>query len=82
MRRGLITARVAHLPSKRVDVTVLTMHTVGRFLQLVGLIIPPLAIIAELNQRNPALLLKFLAVAIGIFILGYLLQRYSGGRRA
>jgi hypothetical protein len=54
------------------------MRTLGRILQVVGLIIPPLAIIGELNQRNPALLLKFLAMAVGIFFLGYLLQRYSG----
>jgi hypothetical protein len=55
------------------------MYRLGRILQVVGLIIPPLAIIAELNDRNPGLLLKFLAVAVGIFVLGYLLQRYSGG---
>jgi hypothetical protein len=56
------------------------MYTLGRFLQIVGLIIPPLAIVAELNERNPSLLLKFLFVAVGIFTLGYLLQRYSGGK--
>jgi hypothetical protein len=54
------------------------MYTLGRALQIVALIIPPLAIVAELNDRNPALLLKFLAVAVGIFVLGYLMQRYSG----
>ena len=57
------------------------MYTLGRLLQLVALIIPPLAIIGELNERNPSLLLKFLAVSVGIFVLGYLLQRYSGGIR-
>jgi hypothetical protein len=56
------------------------MYTVGRFLQLVGLAIPPLAIVGELNQRNPSLLLKFLGVAVGIFLLGYLMQHYSGGK--
>jgi hypothetical protein len=56
------------------------MYTLGRFLQIVGLIIPPLAIVGELNERNPSLLLKFLFVAVGIFTLGYLLQRYSGGK--
>lgn len=60
------------------------MYTLGRFLQFVGLTIPPLAIIAELNGReaNPGLLLKFLCVAVGIFMVGYLLQRYSGGKAA
>jgi|SRR6267142_312689 hypothetical protein len=56
------------------------MYTLGRFLQVVGLIIPPLAIIAELNHSNPGLMLKFLLVAVGIFTLGYFLQRYSGGK--
>jgi hypothetical protein len=56
------------------------MHTLGRFFQVVGLTIPPLAIIAELNQSNPGLMLKFLLVAVGFFTLGYLLQRYSGGK--
>jgi hypothetical protein len=58
------------------------MYTLGRFLQIIGLIIPPLAIIAELNERNPGLLLKFLAVAVGVFVVGYLMQRYSGGNAA
>lgn len=51
-------------------------------MQFVGLTIPPLAILAELAGRepNPGLLLKFLVVAVGIFLLGYLLQRYSGGK--
>ena len=56
------------------------MYTLGRFLQVVGLSIPPLAIVSELNQSNPGLMLKFLVVAVGIFTLGYLLQRYSGGK--
>jgi hypothetical protein len=67
------------LPRNYRDVTVLTMYILGRSLQVVGLIIPPLAIMAELNERNPSQMLKFLAIAIGIFVLGYLLQRYSGG---
>jgi hypothetical protein len=71
-RRGLARACRA--------ATVLKMYTLGRFLQLVGLTIPPLAIIAELNERNPGLLLKFGFVAVGIFVVGYLMQRYSGGR--
>lgn len=62
--------------------TVFQMYTVGRFLQIVGLIIPPLAIISELNERNPSLMLKFLMVAVGIFTIGYLMQRYSGGNTA
>lgn len=41
-----------------------------------------MAIVAELNERNPSLMLKFLGIAIGIFVLGYLMQRYSGGKPA
>lgn len=56
------------------------MYTLGRFLQVVGLTILPLAIVSELNKSNPGLMLKFMLVGVGIFTLGYLLQRYSGGK--
>lgn len=56
------------------------MHTLGRFLQVVGLTILPLAILSELNNSNPGLMLKFMLVGVGVFTLGYLLQRYSGGK--
>jgi hypothetical protein len=57
------------------------MHTLGRLLQLVGLTIPPISIIAQLNQHITLKeMLGFLAVSIGIFCAGYLLQRYSGGQ--
>ena len=56
------------------------MYTVARFLQIVGLAIPPLAIMAQLsNSITLAQMLQFLMVAVGIFFVGYLLQRYSGG---
>jgi hypothetical protein len=56
------------------------MYTLGRFLQIIGLTILPLAIVSELNNSNPGLLLKFMLVGAGIFTLGYLFQRYSGGK--
>jgi len=56
------------------------MYTLGRILQLVGLIILPLAIVNELNHSNPGLLLKFMFMGAGVFTLGYLFQRYSGGK--
>jgi hypothetical protein len=56
------------------------MYTVGRFLQIVGLTILPLAILSELNHTNPGLMLKFMLIGAGIFTLGYLFQRYSGGK--
>ena len=56
------------------------MYTLGRFLQVIGLTIPPLAIVSELNQSNPGLMLKFMFMGAGVFTLGYLFQRYSGGK--
>jgi hypothetical protein len=56
------------------------MYTVGRFLQIVGLTILPLAILSELKSNNTGLMLKFMLVGAGIFTLGYLFQRYSGGK--
>ena len=55
------------------------MYTLGRVLQLAGLAIPPLAIAAQLGESiTLSQMLEFLAVAVGIFLVGYLLQRYSG----
>jgi hypothetical protein len=56
------------------------MYTLGRFLHVVGLRILPLAIVNELNRSDPGLMLKFMLIGVGIFTLGYLLQRYSGGK--
>ena len=47
------------------SVTVLKCTRWDEFLQVVGLTIPPLAIVNELNQSNPGLMLKFLFVAVG-----------------
>jgi hypothetical protein len=50
-------------------------------LQLIGLTIPPLAIMAQLSdpdQFGTGEMLKFLMMAVGIFLLGYLLQRFGG----
>jgi hypothetical protein len=56
------------------------MYTVARMLQFVGLTIPLLSIFAQLNQQITLRdMLGFLALSMGIFALGYLLQRYSGG---
>jgi hypothetical protein len=54
------------------------MHTIARLLQLAGLTIPPLAMIAQLMERIRAgQMLQFLVVSVGLFLTGYLLQRYS-----
>jgi len=58
------------------------MHTLARMLQLAGLAIPPLAIISQLTDPNnfgTGEMLKFLFMAVGIFLLGYLLQRFGSG---
>lgn len=58
------------------------MHAFARLLQLAGLTIPPLAIIAQLNEEiNAGQMLQFLAVSVGLFLVGYLLQQYRGSRK-
>jgi hypothetical protein len=55
------------------------MHTFARLLQLAGLAIPLLAMGAQLSaQISAGRMLQFLAMAVGLFLLGYALQRYSG----
>jgi len=68
------------LPDGAPLVKLLDMHTLARLLQFAGLAIPPLVMIAQLNERISAgTMLQFLVLAIGVFLLGYTLQRYSGG---
>jgi hypothetical protein len=46
---------------------------------MIGLTIPVLAILAQLNQSITAgKMLGFLVVSVLIFTIGYLLQRYTG----
>jgi hypothetical protein len=53
------------------------MHALARLLQLVGLTIPPLAMIAQLAERISAVqMLQFLVVGVCLFSTGYLLQHY------
>ena len=55
------------------------MHSLARLLQLAGLAIPPLAMVAQLNEQiKTGQMLQFLCVAVGVFVLGYALQRYGG----
>ena len=59
------------------------MHTLSRILQIAGLIIPLVAIFAQLGQSiTPGQLLGFLVVAVVLFYIGHLLQRYSSGGRS
>ncbi len=54
------------------------MHTVARLLQLAGLAIPPLAMGAQLSENiSTGRMLQFLLMAVGLFILGHTLQRFS-----
>jgi hypothetical protein len=63
------------------NATLQPMYTVARFLQMVGLTIPILAIFAQLNQSITAgKMLGFLVASVLIFSIGYLLQRSIGGR--
>lgn len=54
------------------------MQAFGRFLQFAGLTIPPLAMIAQLGDHISAgKMLQFLLVSVGVFVLGYTMQRFS-----
>lgn len=56
------------------------MYVVARLLQLVGLTIPLLAIVAQLNERiTLGQMLGFLVAAMAVFGIGHVLQRFSGG---
>ncbi len=59
------------------------MYAVARLLQMIGLTIPPLAIIGQLNQAiDVRQMLILLVAAIAVFGIGYVLQHYrSGGPR-
>ncbi len=68
-----------HLYAHRAGVTVLTMYGIARLFQMIGLTIPPLAIIAQLMERiTLGQMLGFLVASITIFGIGYVIQRYSG----
>jgi hypothetical protein len=59
------------------------MVAIARMLQLAGLTIPPLAIIAQLSGSiTLGQMLRFLAAAVCLFSIGYLLQHYTGGGAA
>lgn len=52
------------------------MYTLARLLQIVGLVIPPLAIMAQLNESiTLGQMLQFLVVSVCVFFIGHLLQR-------
>lgn len=54
------------------------MQKVARFLQLLGLAIPPLAMAAELSGRfGSGKMLSFLLVSVCLFSIGYLLQQHT-----
>jgi hypothetical protein len=72
-------ATLAVLLPKGFNVTVPCMYTLARFLQVLGLTIPLLAIVAQLNERiTLGQMLGFLVASMTTFIIGHTLQRYSG----
>lgn len=57
------------------------MQKLSRLLQLAGLTIPPLAMIAQLGEHISAgRMLQFLVFSVCVFLAGYLLQSYRRGR--
>lgn len=58
------------------------MHTFSRFLQLLGMAIAPLAMVAQLNESiSVGQMLQFLLLSVGVFVVGYTLQRYGGSSK-
>jgi hypothetical protein len=56
------------------------MYSLARLMQMAGLTIPPLAIIAQLMDRiTLGQMLGFLVTSVAVFGVGYLIQRYTGG---
>jgi hypothetical protein len=54
------------------------MQAIARFLQLAGLTIPLLAMVAQLmNRIRAGQMLQFLVVAVCLFSAGYILQVYG-----
>ena len=69
------------LPSIRDRGSLQLMHSFARLLQMAGLTIPPLAMFAQLNESISAgKMLQFLVMSIGLFVFGYTIQRYTGGK--
>jgi len=55
------------------------MVKLARIFQLTGLIIPPLAMAAQLSENiSTGKMLQFLLLSVGLFVLGYVLQQYRG----
>ena len=76
-----MTGSLPSLPDVAKGANVAGMASLARLLQLAGLIVPPMAIIAELNHSiSLGQMLGFLVVSICVFSLGHLLQRYASGR--
>ena len=67
------------LPGRPAEGRVPPMQSVARFLQIVGLTIPPLAMVAQLSENISAgQMLQFLVASVCLFVIGYLLQAYRG----
>lgn len=73
--------RATGLPLGERAVSLPVMQQLARLLQLAGLTVPPLALLAQLsNFITAGQMLGFLVASVCMFSLGYLLQRASAGR--
>ena len=72
--------RPPDLPGRAPGGRLLGMYSLARLLQMAGLTLPPVIILAQISnpeQFGTGPMLKFLLLAVGIFLLGYLLQRFA-----
>ena len=66
------------LPLASRCVTVVAMKALGKLLQLAGLTIPPLSIIAQLTEAiSLGQMLTFLVAAVAAFGIGRILEGYA-----
>jgi hypothetical protein len=74
--RILAGSAIEGLSIRGAVVTVASMRWLSRILQIAGLTIPLVAILAQLNESiSPGALLGFLAVSMILFSMGRLLER-------
>jgi uncharacterized membrane protein YGL010W len=74
---------LASLRSPRGETKNIMLYKLGRFLQLLGLLIAPAGIVGNIVQRDvvtEGTMLAILGAGMGVFAIGWLLQQ--GGRPA
>ena len=64
-------------PAERI--TIANMSTLGRFLQIAGLTLPPLSIVLQFGAVK---MLASLVFAVCLFLMGRIIEGYARGQRS